>query len=122
MALLYLGLFSSVLMLLSIPLTFFAMFKRLDAAESYVEHTDYVIGHKKTLRFAPFEGRASRVVAMAIIILIPKVLQWRRLIRVEDVQKIPTHLKFWMVFPTTVALISSIGMVISWLFLDPELL
>ncbi|MCF5665400.1 hypothetical protein GIV47_10545 [Pseudomonas marginalis] len=105
------------LMLLSIPLTFFVMFKKLDAAERYVEHSDYVIVHRRIFRNAPFEGRQVRVFAMAIIILIPKVLQWRRLVRVEDVEKIPRHLKCWMVIPTLVAVISITGMTISWILI-----
>ncbi|MGR2709539.1 hypothetical protein B7453_09640 [Pseudomonas sp. IB20] len=115
---LYLGMCSLILMLLSIPLTFYVMFKKLDAAERYVQHSDYVIGHRHTFRNAHFEGRHVRVVAMAIIILIPKVLQWRHLVQVEDVEKIPRHLKFWMVIAPVVAVISIIGMAISWFFIE----
>ena len=109
---------SCVLMLLSIPLTFYVMFKKLDAAERYVQHSDYVNGHRHIFRNAPFEGRQVRVVAMAVIILIPKVLQWRNLVRVEAVEKIPRHLKFWMVMPPLVAIISITGMAISWFFIE----
>jgi len=54
---------------------------------------------------------------MATIILIPKVLQWRRLVLVEDVEKIPRHLKYWMVIPTLVTCLSIAGMAISWLLI-----
>ncbi|WDU63510.1 hypothetical protein LRS56_02825 [Pseudomonas poae] len=114
----YIGMCSSVIMLLSIPLTFFVMFKKLDAAERYVEHSDYVILHRRIFRNAPFEGRQVRLFAMAIIILIPKVLQWRRLVRVEDVEKIPRHLKYWMVIPTLIAFTSATVMCISWLLME----
>lgn len=114
----YIGMCSSVIMLLSIPLTFFVMFKKLDAAERYVEHSDYVILHRRIFRNAPFEGRQVRLFAMAIIILIPKVLQWRRLVRVEDVEKIPRHLKYWMVIPTLMGFTSITVMCISWLLME----
>ncbi|NVZ20644.1 hypothetical protein [Pseudomonas costantinii] len=115
---LYLGMCSLILMLLSIPLTFYVMFKKLDAAERYLQHSDYVAGYRHIFRNAHFEGRQVRVVTMAIIILIPKVLQWRDLVQVEDVEKIPRHLKFWMVMPPLVAVVSIIGMAISWFFIE----
>ena len=114
----YIGICAGVIMLLSIPLTFCVMFKKLDAAERYVEQSDYVIMHRRILRNAPFEGRQVRVFAMATIILMPKVLQWRRLVRVEDVDKIPWHLKCWMVIPTLIAFTSVAVMCISWVFIE----
>ncbi|RFD28317.1 hypothetical protein CER19_15770 [Pseudomonas sp. GL93] len=114
----YIGMCAGVIMLFSIPLTFCAMFKKLDAAERFVEHSDYVNMHRRIFRNTPFEGRQVRVFAMAIIILMPKVLQWRRLVRVEDVEKIPRHLKYWMVIPTLIAFTSATVMCISWLFIE----
>ncbi|WP_455929691.1 hypothetical protein [Pseudomonas fluorescens] len=118
MAWLYLGMCSLILMMLSIPLTFYVMFKRLDAAEHYVQHSDYVVGYRHIFRNAHFEGRHVRVVAMALIILIPKVFQWRHLVQVEDVEKIPQRLKLWMVMPPLVAVGSIIGMAISWFLIE----
>lgn len=114
----YIGICAGVIMLLSIALTFFVMFKKLDAAERFVEHSDYVNMHRRIFRNAPFEGRQVRVFAMATIILIPKVLQWRRLVRVEDVEKIPRHLKYWMLIPTLIAFTSATIMCISWLLIE----
>lgn len=105
---------SCALMLLSFPLIFCAMYKKLDAAERYVQHSPYLVVNKDIFRRAHFEGRPQRLFAMATIILIPKVLQWRRLILVEDVKKIPRHLKYWMVIPTLVPCLSIAGMAISW--------
>ena len=118
MAWLYLGMCSLILMMLSIPLTFYVMFKKLDAAEHYVQRSDYVVGYRHIFRNAHFEGRHVRVVAMAIIILIPKVFQWRHLVQVGDVEKIPRRLKFWMVMPPLVAVVSIIGTAISWFFIE----
>lgn len=114
----YIGMCAGLVMILSFPLFFYAMFKRLDAAESYVEYSSYVVVHRDIFRHAPFDGRPQRLVAMAIIILIPKVLQWRRLVRVEDVEKIPRHLKCWMVIPTLIAFTSAAVMCISWLLME----
>lgn len=114
----YLGIGSAILLLLSFPLIFFAMYEKLDTAERYVQYSTYLVVHKHIFRNTHFEGRPQRVFAMATIILIPKVLQWRRLVLVEDVEKIPRHLKYWMVIPTLVTCTSFVGMLISWLLKD----
>ncbi|MFL1500569.1 hypothetical protein ACI77J_08155 [Pseudomonas sp. O64] len=113
----YIGMCAGVVMILSFPLFFCAMFKKLDAAERYVEGSAYIAVHRDIIRHAPFDGRPQRLVAMGIIILIPKIFQWRRLVRVEDVEKIPRHLKYWMVIPTLISFISLTVMCISWLFI-----
>ena len=113
----YLGMGSVILMLLSFPLIFFAMHKKLDAAERYVQYSIYLVVHKRIFRNAHFEGRPQRVFAMATIILIPKILQWKRLVLVEDVEKIPRHLKYWMVIPALATCLSFAGMFLSWLFI-----
>ncbi|MBD8191434.1 hypothetical protein IFR35_02995 [Pseudomonas fluorescens] len=113
----YLGIGSVILMLLSFPLIFCAMYKKLDAAEGYVQYSTYLVVQKHIFRNAHFDGRPQRVFAMATIILIPKILQWRRLVLVEDVERIPKHLRYWMVIPTLTACISFAGMFISWFFI-----
>lgn len=118
MVLVYLGIGSVVLMLLCFVLIFCAMYKKLDAAEHYVRYSSYLVAHKHIFRHAHFEGRPQRVFAMATIILIPKVLQWRGLVLIEDVKKIPKPLKYWMIIPTLITCISFIGMFISWLFIE----
>ncbi len=114
----YIGMCAGLVMILSFPLFFCAMFKKLDAAERYVKYSAYIAVQRDTFRRAPFDGRPQRLVAMAIIILMPKVFQWRRLVRVEDVEKIPRHLKYWMVIPTLIAFTSATVMCISWLLME----
>jgi hypothetical protein len=114
----YIGMCAGIAMILSFPLFFCAMFKKLDAAERYVEGSAYIAVHRDIIRHAPFDGRPQRLAAMGIIILMPKVLQWRRLVRVEDVEKIPPRLKFWMVMPPLVTVVSILGMAISWFFIE----
>ncbi|WP_460950143.1 hypothetical protein AB6N16_22600 [Pseudomonas marginalis] len=114
----YIGMCAGLVMILSFPLFFCAMFKKLDAAERYVECSAYIVVHRDIFRHAPFDGRPQRLVAMAIIILMPKVLQWRRLVRVEDVEKIPRHLKYWMVMPTLIGFTSITVMCISLLLME----
>ncbi|RYF30352.1 MAG: hypothetical protein EOO38_32455 [Cytophagaceae bacterium] len=113
----YIGIGAGAVMILSLPLFFCAMFKKLDAAERYVKNSAYIVVHRDISRHAPFDGRPQRLVAMAIIILVPKIFQWRHLVRVEDVEKIPRHLKCWMVIPVLITFISFSGMCISWLFI-----
>lgn len=60
-----LGISSAVVMLLSIPLSFYFMFKKLDAAERYVQYSVYLVVHRHIFRNAPFEGRPQRLFAVA---------------------------------------------------------
>ncbi|KQM51914.1 hypothetical protein ASE80_27460 [Pseudomonas sp. Leaf15] len=113
----YIGMGAGIVMILSFPLFSCAMFKKLDAAERYVEGSAYIAVHRGIFRHAPFDGRPQRLVAMAIIILAPRIFQWRRLVRVEDVENIPRYLKYWMVIPTLVAFTSVTVMCISWLLI-----
>ncbi|MCU1778349.1 hypothetical protein [Pseudomonas sp. 14P_5.3_Bac1] len=114
----YFVLGSCALLLISFPIMFSAMFKKLDAAERYLQYSSYIVGCRHTFRNAPFQGRPQRVYAMATVILIPKVIQWRGMVLVEDVEKIPRHLKYWMVIPTFVTCLSLFGLIISWFFID----
>ena len=108
---------SFALLLLNFPIVFSAMYKKLDEAERYMQYSTFIVGCRYTFRHAHFEGRPQRVFAMATVILIPKVIQWRGMVLVEDVEKIPLHLKCWMVVPTLVTYLSLAGMFISWLFI-----
>ena len=91
---------SCLLLLLNFPIVCSAMYKKLDAAERYMQHSSFIVGCRYTFRHTHFEGRPQRVFAMATVILIPKIIQWRGMVLVEDVDKIPRHLKCWMVVPT----------------------
>lgn len=113
----YFMLSSCALLLLSFPFVFSAMFKKLDAAERYMKYSSFIVGCRHTFRHAPFEGRPQRVFAMATVILIPKVIQWRGMVLVDDVAKIPRHLKYWMVIPTLVTCFSLIGIAITGLLI-----
>ncbi|MBA2922071.1 hypothetical protein G9Q84_04050 [Pseudomonas sp. P7] len=112
----YIGMCAGGIMLLSIPLTFYVMFEKLDAAERYLQYSSFIAGFRHTCRFLPFEGRQSRLFAMATVILIPTVIEWRGMVLVEDVEKIPKNLKYWMVIPSLIALTSFTTMVISGYF------
>lgn len=114
----YIGMCAGAVMILSFLPIFCAMFKKLDAAESYVKYSAYIVVHRDIFRNAPFVGRPQRLVAMAIVILIPEIFQWRNLVLVEDVKKIPRHLKYWMVIPTLITFLSFSVMCISWLFME----
>ena len=114
----YFALSSGVLLLLSFPIIFSAMFKKLDAAERYMQYSSFIVGCRHTFRNAPFEGRPQRVYAMATVILMPKVIEWRGMVLVEDVEKIPRHLKYWMVIPTLVTCLAVVGLIISWFFIS----
>ncbi|WP_053130985.1 hypothetical protein [Pseudomonas sp. MIACH] len=112
----YIGMCAGGIMLLSIPVTFYVMFEKLDTAERYLQCSSFIVGFRHTCRFLPFEGRQSRLFAMATVILIPTVIERRGMVLVEDVEKIPKTLKYWMVIPSLIALTSFTTMVISTYF------
>ncbi|MGA9705126.1 hypothetical protein [Pseudomonas sp.] len=114
----YFAVGSCALLLLSFPIVFSAMYKKLDAAERYMQYSTYIVGCRHTFRHFHFEGRPQRVFAMATVILIPKVIQWRGMVLVEDVEKIPRHLKYWMVIPTLVTFLALIGITITGLLVQ----
>ncbi|KAE9652211.1 hypothetical protein EJD88_17290 [Pseudomonas sp. PB105] len=109
----YFAVGSFALLLLSFPIIFSAMYKKLDAAERYMKYSTFIVGCRHTFRHAHFEGRPQRVFAMATVILIPKIFQWRGMVLVEDVEKIPPRLKYWMVIPTLVTCLALIGIAIT---------
>ena len=113
----YIGMCAGVILLLSIPLNFYAMFDKLDTAERYMQYSTYIVGFRQTCRNFPFEGRNARLYAMATVILIPKILQRRNYVLVEDVEKIPKKLKYWMVIPSLISLTSWTAMIISGYYL-----
>lgn len=117
MVLEYIGMCSGVVMLLSIPLNWYVMFKKLDAAEHYMQQSTYITQIRNFFRNTPFEGRHQRLYAMATVILIPNILHRRNFVRVEDVKKIPRRLRYWMVIPTLVTYLSFITMIISGYYL-----
>ena len=117
MTLEYIGMCAGAIMLLSFPLIAYVMFKKLEAAERYMQFSAYIVGNRHTFRNTPFDGRPQRVLAMATVILIPRIFQWRRLALVEDVEKIPRTLKYWMVIPSLLLLTSVTTMMISSYFL-----
>ena len=117
MALEYIGMCAGIVMLLSIPLNWYVMFKKLDAAEHYMQYSTYIIQIRHFFRNAPFEGRHQRLYAMATVILIPSMLQRRNFVLVEDVKKIPRCLKYWMVIPTLITYTSFIIMIVSGYYL-----
>ncbi|MDQ0701367.1 hypothetical protein QF043_000159 [Pseudomonas sp. W3I7] len=117
MALEYIGMCAGAIMLLSFALITYVMFEKLDAAERYMQCSTYITGNRNTFRNTPFDGRPQRVLAMATVILIPRIFQWRRLALVEDVEKIPRALKYWMIIPSLILLTSATTMMISSYFL-----
>jgi hypothetical protein len=114
----YFAVGSCVLLLLSFPIVFSAMYKKLDAAERYMQYSTFIVGCRHTFRHTHFEGRPQRVFAMATVIVIPRIIQRRGMVLVEDVEQIPRHLKYWMVIPTLVTCLSLIGITITGFLIE----
>ena len=113
----FIGMLSGAIMLLSLPLNFYVMFDKLDAAEHYLQRSTYIVGTQHTLRRLHFEGRHVRLYVVATVILLPKLFQWRNLIVTEDIEKIPRRLRCWMVIPALITHLSALTMFISWLLI-----
>ena len=113
----YIGMCAGVILLLSLPLNFYVMFDKLDAAEHYLQYSTYIVWVRHALRSFPLEGRHVRLYIMASVILLPTLFQRRTLVLKEDVKKIPRHLKYWMVIPSLITHLSALTMFVSWLFI-----
>ena len=111
------GMLSATIMLLSLPLNFYVMFDKLDAAEHYLQYSTYIVWVRHALRSFPLEGRHVRLYIMASVILLPTLFQRRTLVLKEDVKKIPRRLKYWMVIPSLITQLSALTMFISWLLM-----
>jgi len=105
---------SAITMLLSFPLNFYVMYTKLEEAERYLQFSTFIVLFKHMSQIGLFEGRMRRLFAIALVILIPKVFQWRRLALVEDVKRIPVSLRLWIVVPYLLTLSSIAGMTLSW--------
>lgn len=112
----YISMCAGIILLFSFPLSFYVMFMKLDSAEHYMQHSTYISEIRHFFRHYHFDGRFQRLYAMATVILIPKVIERRGMVSVEDVKKIPTRLKYWMVIPSLIALTSLTTMVVSGYF------
>lgn len=111
------GIYAALIMLLSLPLNFYVMFTKLEAAESYLRYSIYIAMNKHIFRNDTFKGKHQRLFAAATIILMPSVFEWRRLVLAEDVKAIPKKLKLWIVLPSLLTLISAAIMTLSGLTL-----
>lgn len=105
---------TAITMLLSFPINFYAMYVKLEEAERYLQCSALIVMFKHMSQTGLFEGRMRRLFAIALVILLPKVFQWRRLVLVEDVKRIPISLKLWIVVPYLLTLLSIAGMALSW--------
>jgi hypothetical protein len=109
------GIGSGVLMLLCFPINFYVIYTRLEQAEDYLKFSTFIVMFKYRFGVGRFGGRLNRLFAIALVILMPQVFQWRYLVLVEDVKRIPMSLKLWIVVPYLLTLSSIAGMALSWL-------
>ncbi|QHF42790.1 hypothetical protein PspS35_02905 [Pseudomonas sp. S35] len=109
------GIWSGVLMLLSFPLNFYVIYTKLEEAEDYLKFSSFIVTFKYRFGVGPFGGKLKRFFVIALVILIPSFFQWRHLVLVEDVKRIPRRLKLWIVVPYLLTMSSFVGMALSWL-------
>jgi len=110
----FIGIVSGVVMLLSFPLNFYVIYTRLEEAEDYLKFSTFVVTFKYRFGVGPLGGKLKRLFAIALVILMPRIFQWRYLVLVEDVKRIPKSLKLWIVVPYLLTLSSMAGMALSW--------
>jgi len=109
-----LGMISAIIMMLSYPICIYAIYTKLEEAEDYLKLSTFIVTVKYRFRFGLFGGKLKRLFVIAIVILIPKVFQWRHLVLTEDVRRMPKRLKLWMVLPFLLTMSSFAGMALSW--------
>lgn len=105
---------SGVLMLLCFPINFYVIHTRLEEAEDYLKFSTFIVTFKHRFGVGLFGGKLKRLFAIALVILMPRLFQWRYLVLVEDVKRIPVSLRLWIVVPYLLTLSSIAGMTLSW--------
>lgn len=108
------GMISAIIMMLSFPICIYAIYTKLEKTEEHLKFSSFIVTFKYRFGFGLFGGRLKRLFVIAIVILMPKVFQWRHLVLVEDVRRIPKSLKLWMVIPFLLTISSIVGMAVSW--------
>lgn len=106
---------SALCLLLCFPISGYVAYTKLEEAERYLQFSTFVVTFKYRFRGGLFGGRLNRLFVIAIVILIPAVFQWRRLVLIEDVKHMPKTLRLWIVFPFLFTLFTILGMTVSWL-------
>ena len=108
------GIGSGILMLLSVPLNCYVIYTKLEKAEDYLKFSSFIVTFKYRFGVGALGGKFRRLFAIALVILMPSLFQWRHLVLVEDVKRIPTRLKLWIVVPYLLTMASFAGMALSW--------
>ena len=84
------GIGSGILMLLSVPLNCYVIYTKLEKAEDYLKFSSFIVTFKYRFGVGALGGKFRRLFAIALVILMPSLFQWRHLVLVEDVKRIPT--------------------------------
>lgn len=108
------GVWSGVLMLLSFPLNLYVICTKLEEAEDYLKFSSFIVVFKHRFGTDPSGGKLKRFFAITLVLLMPRLFQWRCLVIVEDVKRIPMPLKLWIVVPYLLTMSSFVGMGLSW--------
>ncbi|OXS22351.1 hypothetical protein [Pseudomonas rhodesiae] len=115
MTLEFIGMMSAIMMMLCYPICIYAIYAKLEEAEEYLKFSTFIVTVKYRFKFGLFGGKLKRLFVIAIVILMPHVFQWRRLVLAEDVKCMPGRLKLWIVIPFLLIVSSFAGMALSWL-------
>ncbi|MCR4538489.1 hypothetical protein NUV89_08810 [Pseudomonas sp. 18.1.10] len=113
----FIGMGAGVVMLLSLPLLYYSMFTKLEAAEGYLPHSVFIVSCKHLFRSWPLDGRPLRLNLMAYVLVMPKVFYWRRLVDLDEVASVPGQLKRWIIIPCAITHLAALIMTAAGLML-----
>jgi hypothetical protein len=81
------------MLLLNIIYMTYLMFYKLETAEHYLIKSDWIRNNKANLKKTGWIGAIYRLNAIAIVLLMPKLSQKRKLISLPEVQAFPKNIK-----------------------------
>ncbi|WP_314387747.1 hypothetical protein [Pseudomonas brenneri] len=117
MSLEFVSIWSAIFVVFSLPINFFVAWVKVEEVEGYLKYSSFVVMFKYMFQGGLFDGKVKRLFAVALVILIPRVFQWRGLVLVDDVENIPRSLRLWMVIPFLFTMFSLVAMIVSGLLL-----
>lgn len=113
----YLGVGAAITLLLALPFNFYAMLTKVEATERYLPNCEFIVKNIPAYRHQPFEGKQMRLMFLAYVLIMPKAFYWRRLVVLEEIASVPTHLKRWVVLPCIALTLSTLTAMTSGFFL-----
>ncbi|QHG63268.1 hypothetical protein [Pseudomonas putida] len=112
----------ATLTFLNLAITIFIAHRKIDYIEGFLLNCDAVIGERKLWLHAGLMGKVIRLNNISFILLCPKIYTYRKLINIEEINKLPSKIKFPLIgigIANTVSFIALVGLGVFMHYLPP---